>query len=130
MSRSKLKDLQKKDTRSAYCKVGCDLVTYCLGIVTGQITEPKTTFTPEMSDAGHRLLASLKTLSFPNQDNALQDFLFTIFSQKQCGEPNKYGFPAYGFLVAYSFTEHGNLRACGYFTQYFSKVIFFARATI
>jgi len=83
-----------------------------------------------MVNTGGQLIASLHTLSTRTQDDALQDFLFSLFNQKRCGEADKYTFLTYHFLVLYSFTEHGNLRACNSFSQYFSKVIFFARAAI
>ena len=82
MTTSKLKGLQVEDTRKAYRKVAADLLTYCLGITTGDIEESKTTFTPEMADAGRTLLTSLQTLSTRDQDDALQSFLFSLFSQK------------------------------------------------
>lgn len=129
MSAGKLKDLQDDKGISAYCKVAADLIVYALGITTGSI-EAKTSFTPEMVDAGEQLIASLQTLSIDAQQNALQEFLFSLFSQKRCGEADKYTFLTYHFLVLYSFTENGNLRACNSFSQYFSKVIFFARAAI
>lgn len=114
----------------AYCKVGADLVTYGLGVVTRDIKGSGTDFTPEMADAGRRLLAALQTLSTDNQYDSLQSFLFSLFNQKRSGEANKYTFLAYNFLVFYSFTEHGNLQPCNRFTQHFSKVIFFARTAI
>ena len=80
-----------------------------------------------MANAGQRLLDMLQTLSTRDQDSALQDFSFSLFSQKRCGEADKYTFLAYDFLVLYSFAKNGNFRACGRFTQYFSKVVFFAR---
>ena len=83
-----------------------------------------------MVNTGNQLIASLQTLSTSTQHSALQEFLFSLFSQKRCGEADKYTFLAYHFLVLYSFTENGNLRACNSFSQYFSKVIFFARAAI
>lgn len=83
-----------------------------------------------MADLGQRLIASLQTLSTGDQDDALQAFLFSLFSQKRSGEANKYGFLAYYFLVLYSFTEHGNLQPCNRFSQHFSKVVFFARVAI
>ena len=83
-----------------------------------------------MQNTGQRLLVTLQTLSTEDQDNALQNFLFALFSQKRCGEADKYTFLSYSFLVLYSFTEHGNLRACNSFSQFFSKVVFFARGTM
>ena len=130
MTPSKLKDLERKETRTAYCKVGADFVTFCLGVTTGNITAFKQmTFTPGMADAGHRLIHALRSTSTREQDKALQGYLLSLFSQKRQGAA-KFVFPAYNFLIIYSFTEHGNLRPCGVFSQYFSKVVFFARAAI
>jgi hypothetical protein len=130
VSTYKLKDLQVKESRTAYCKVGADLVTYGLGVVTGAIEDSGTEFTPEMTDAGLWLLGSLQTISTADQDEALQSFLFSLFNQKRRGDASKYSFLAYNFLVLYSFTEHGSLQSCNRLTQHFAKVIFFARAAI
>ena len=130
MSSNKLKELEDTSTRSAYCKGGTDLVVYCLGLISGDITEFKTTVSPETADAGRRFLASLQTLSTSNQDKCLQDLFFSLFSQKRYGDADKYSFPAYSFLVPYSYTEHGNLLPCNRFSRYFSMVVFFARASI
>ena len=65
-----------------------------------------------------------------DQDTALQDFLYSIFTQKRCGEADKYSLLAFSFLVLYSFTKDGNLQPCNTFSQYFSKTIFFARGAI
>jgi hypothetical protein len=130
VSTYKLKDLQVKASRTAYCKVGADLVTYSLGVINGSIEKSGTEFNPEMADAGKRFLASLRTLSTGDQDEALQSLLFSLFNQKRCGEASKYAFLAYNFLVLYSFTEHSNLQTCSRISQYFSKVIFFARAAV
>jgi len=128
---NKLKDLQIEKTRTAYCKVGADLVTFCLQVTGGDITgfEPMT-FTPEMTAAGEKLEATLWKTSTRDQDEALQAYLLSLFTHKRCGSADKFVFPAYNFLIIYSFTEHGNLRPCGMFSQYFSKVVFFARAAI
>jgi hypothetical protein len=125
-----LKDLQVKESRSAYCKVAADLVTYGLGVISGGIKELGVEFSDEMNDAGQSLLASLQTLAIGEQDIALQAFLFSLFNQQRRGEASKYSFTAYNFLVLYSFTEHGNIQNCNTISQYFAKVIFFARAAI
>jgi hypothetical protein len=130
VSTSKLKDLQEDKSRTAYCKVGADIITYCLEVTTGAVQEPKTTFSPEMADAGRGFMRSLMGTSTRNQDEAFQTFLFSLFNQKRTGQAKKYVFLTYTFLAIYSFTEHGNLRACANFSQFFSKVIFFARAAI
>lgn len=131
MSTHKLKDLQVNESRTAYCKVGADLVTYGLGVISGALNEELgTVYNPEMVDAGQRLLASLQTLSTSDQDDALQSFLFSLFNQQRHGEANKFSFLAYNFLVLYSFTELGNLQYCGTITQHFAKVIFFARVAV
>jgi hypothetical protein len=130
VSTHKLKDLQAKESRTAYCKVAADLITYSLGVITGDIKGSAAELTSEMVDTGQRFLASLKKLSTGDQDDALQCFLFSLFNQKRHGETSKYAFLVYNFLVLYSFTKTGSLRTCNTFTQYFSKVIFFARAAI
>ena len=130
MSFHKLKELQIKDSRSAYCKVGTDLIVYALGVIGNDIKTFKTTFTDEMADTGRSFLKSLQMFSTLSQDRALRHFLFSLFSQKKCGEATKYDLLVYSFLVLYSFTEHGNLQACSDFSRYFSKVVFFARAAI
>lgn len=99
-------------------------------MVIGDIQESGTAFTPEMADAGQTFLVSLQTLSTSNQDDALQAFFFSLFNQSRRGEASKYAFVAYNFLVLYSFTELGNLKSCNQISQYFAKVIFFARAAI
>jgi hypothetical protein len=130
VSTHKLKDLQVHASRMAYCKVAADLVTYGLGVIDGSIKEFSTECSPEMVCAGKELLASLQKLSTDDQDNALQSFLFSLFNQQQLGEPNKYSFLAFNFLVLYSFTELGQLQYCGTITQHFAKVIFFGRLAV
>lgn len=130
LTSSKFKDLQNVDTRKAYSKVGCDLVCWCLGVITGQITEFKTSFDQATSDTGIEFLSALQTTSTDDQDGALQRFLFAIFSQKRVGEAIKYEFLPFSFLTLYSFTGEGVLRPCNMFSQYFSKTIFFARGAI
>jgi hypothetical protein len=125
-----LKGLQNEGTQTAYSKVATDLVVFCLGVITGDIGEFKTSFTQEIADAGINFLTALQTTSIPNQDAALQSFLFSLFTQKRCGEADKYTFLAFAFLVPYSFSQDGSLQACNTFSQYFSKTIFFARAAI
>jgi len=123
--------MQNEDSRKAYCKVATDLVVYALGVIAGDIAEGLTTsFTTEMAEAGQRLITALQGPSTRNQSDALQAFLYTLFSQKRCGGVDKYTFLAYNFLVLYSFTGDGNLQPCNSFTQFFSKVVFFARVAI
>lgn len=88
------------------------------------------TYTPEMAAAGEKLYQSLMMTSLAAQDEALQDFLFALFTHKRCGTANKFIFPTYNFLIMYSFAKEGNLKPCSVFTQYFSKVIFFGRMTL
>jgi hypothetical protein len=114
----------------AYAKVAADLITYTLGLIAGDIEGFETTVTPEVAAAGQRLVVTLRSTSTEDQDDALQQLFFSLFSQKRCGTTNKYTFPPYSFLVLYSFTEHGTLRPCNMFSQFFSKVIFFARAAL
>ena len=130
LTTNKLKDLQNEKTRKAYSKVATDLVVFCLGVITGHITHFKTGFTQEMADTGSNFLSALQTTSIPEQDSALQAFFYSLFTQKRCGEADKYNLLAFLFLVLYSFTRDGNLRPCNTFTQYFSKTIFFARGAI
>lgn len=131
MSPNKLKDLQNDKTRKAYGKVGADLVTFCLLVTSGKITEFKQIqVTREIIDAGKRFEQTLERISTLDQDKALQDFLFSLFTQKRRGMANKFVFPVYSFLVIYSFTEHGNLRPCNLFTPFFSSVVFFGREAI
>ena len=130
LTTNKLKDLQNDATRKAYAKVGTDCVVYCLGVITGEITEFKTSFDEEIADAAANFLTALQTTSTSDQDDTLQSLLFSIFSQKRCGTPDKYSFIAYSFLVPYSFSEHGTLKPCNVFSQYNSKTIFIARSTI
>ena len=119
-----------KESRTAYCKVGANLITYALGVVSGTIKDSGTGFNSEMADAGQKVLDLLKTLSTGDQDEALQSFMFSLFNQKQCGEASKYTFLAYNFLVLYLFAEQGNLQPCNRISQYFAKFIFFARVAI
>lgn len=125
-----MKDLQNEKSRQAYSKVATDLVVFCLGVTTGDITQFKTEFTQEMADAGINFLETLQTTSTSDQDAALQDFLFSIFSQKRSSEADKYSLLAFCFLVLYSFMRDGNLQCCSVLTQAFSKTIFFARGAI
>jgi len=127
---NKLKDLQNENTRKAYSKVGTDCILYCLGVITGEITDFKTSFADEMAEAGTNFLTALQTTSTSDQDDALQSFLFSLFNQRRCGPPDKYDFLVFSFLVPYSFLNDGTLRACGVFSQFFSKTIFFGRAAI
>jgi hypothetical protein len=130
VSTYKLKDLQVKASRTAYCKVAADLVTYGLGVISGSIENFGAEINAEMGRAGQALLATLQTIETDDQDKALQTFLFALFSQQRRGEASKYSFIAYNFLVLYSFTEHGNLQTCNAISQHFAKVVFFARAAI
>lgn len=130
LSTKKLKDLQCEATRKAYSKVATDLVVFSLGVITGEIVEFQTSFTQEIADAGANFMTTLQTTSTSNQDAALQSLIYALFTQKRCGDANKYSFLAFAFLVPYSFREDGTLQPCNSFTQYFSKVIFFGRAAI
>ena len=94
------------------------------------VSEFETSINEEIAEAGTKLLATLQTTSISDQDAALQSFLFALFNQKRCRDANKYTFVAFSFLVLYSFSEDGTLKPCNVFSQYFSKVVFFARATI
>ena len=78
---------------------------------------------------GSDFLDSSKSIPIAAQDNVLQSFLFAPFSQKNCGEANKYAFLTFS-LASYSHTEHGTLYKCGDFSQIFSKVVFFGRSTM
>lgn len=127
---NKLKDLQVKETRQAYSLVATDLVVYGLGVIAGEIQGFETSFTPEMSNAAEELRAALRATSADDREDALQAFLFSLFSQKRCGDVSKYTFLAYSFLAIYSFSEDGTLQPCNSFTQYFSETVFFARAAI
>jgi hypothetical protein len=75
-------------------------------------------------------LATLTTISIEEQDRTLQELFFALFTQKRRGDADKYTALAFSFLVLYSFTEDGMLRSCNYFSQYFSKAIYFARGAI
>ena len=125
-----MKDLQNEKSRQSYCKVATDLVVFCLGVITGDITQFKTAFTQEMADAGVNFVKTLQRTSKTDQDAALQDFLYSIFSQKRSGEADKYSLLVFCFLVLYSFTKGGSLQCCSVLTQAFSKTIFFARGAI
>jgi len=128
MSSSKLKDMRNVASRAAYCKVASDLTTFCLSVSTGGIEGFKDMqCTPEMTEARQEFMASLGRTSTEAQDAALHSFLFSLFTQKRCGTASKFVFPAYDFLVMYSFRPDGNLRSCGYFSQYFSKAVFIVR---
>lgn len=83
-----------------------------------------------MTAAGDRFMDTLERISTRDQDEALQDYLFSLFSHKRCGTANKFFFPVYNFLIIYSFTEDGNLRPCNSFTPFFSNLIFFGRQAI
>lgn len=78
VSTHKLKELQVSDSRSAYCKVGTDLVVYALGVVTGDIKGFD--LAPEIGDAGQKFLALLQTTSTRDQDDTLQLLLFALFN--------------------------------------------------
>lgn len=114
----------------AYSKVATDLIVFCLGVITGNINQFETSFTQEIADAGIKFLAALQTTSTSDQDDTIQALLLSLFSQKRCGNANKYTFLSFSFLVLYSFTEDGVLQQCNTFSQYFSKTIFFARGAV
>jgi hypothetical protein len=122
--------LQSEQTKQAYSKVGTDLVVFSLGVITGEIKQFKTTFTGEMAEAGKTFLDTLRTTDILAQDAALQDFFLSLFTQKRCGEADKYSLLTYAFLVVYSFSVDGTLRRCNMFSQYFSKAAFFCRGAL
>ena len=130
LTSNKFRDLQNEKTRKAYSKVATDLVVFCLGVITGDITQFTTGFTQEISDAGAAFLKALQTTSISDQDTTLQDFLYSLFTQKRCGEADKYSLLTFTFHVLYSFTRDASLRPCNIFSQYLSKTIFFARGAI
>ena len=130
LSSNKFNDLQNESTKKLYSSVGTDLVVFCLGVITGEIDGFKTTFTEEIADAGRKFLNTLHTTSISDQDEALQDLFFALFTQKRCGDADKYSLLAYAFLVIYSFSVDGTLKPCNIFSQYFSKVVFFCRGAI
>jgi len=123
-------DLQNEQTRKSYSKVATDLVVFCLGVMTGDIHQFKTEFTADMSKAGAAFSRALQRSSISNQDTTLQDLLFSLFTQKRCGQTANFELLAFAFLVLYSFTKEGNLQQCNNFTQHFSKTIFFGRGAI
>jgi len=61
-------------------------VTFCLGVIKGEIMEFKTSFSPKMAVKGKTLLTALHLISTTDQDHTMQSFLFLIFSQKRCGD--------------------------------------------
>lgn len=122
--------MQNDKTRKAYAKVGTDLVLFCLGVITGKIIEFKTSFNEEIAEAGTAFLVALQKTSTSDQDETLQTFLFSLFSQKRCGEADKYTYLTFAFLVPYSYSDSGTLRPCSVFSQFFSQTIFFGRAAI
>lgn len=122
--------MQNNNTKELYSIVGSDLAVFCLGVITGEIKGFKTTVTTEITEAGQKFLETLQTTSIRNQDEALQDLFFALFTQKRCGDADKYSLLAYAFLVIYSFSVDGTLRPCNIFSQYFSKVVFFCRGAI
>lgn len=130
LSTNKFKELQVEASRTAYCKVATDLVMYILGVVAGETPQFKTSLTPETVDAAETFMDTLYTTEEDDQDDALQALLFALFNQKLFIDDGKYASPTYSFLVLYSFTEEGALRSCNAISQYFSKVIFFARGAI
>jgi len=77
-----------------------------------------------------KFLSTLRTTSTTDQDEALQNFFFAIFTQKRRGDVNKYSFLSFSFLTLYSFTEDAALQPCNVFSQYFSKTILYGRGTI
>ena len=119
------------DAIRLYTKAATDLVVFALGVTTDSIAEWKrSAFSDEIRDAGTRFLAVLKTDSEDDKARSIQDLLYAIFTQKRTGCADKYTFLAFSFLVLYSFRREGYLDHCNSFTQGFSKLIWFARASI
>jgi len=59
----------------------------------------------------------------------LQDLLYSIFTQRLTNR-TAHAFPAYRFLVLYSFRRDGSVQPCNDITQIISKIVFFARGCI
>ena len=114
-----------------YTKAVTDLVVFALGVATDSIAEWKRSgYSDQIRDAGARFLAVVDTGLENEKADSLQALLFAIFSQKRTGNADKYTFLAFSFAVLYSFRKEGHLDHCNNFTQSFSKIIWFARASI
>ena len=119
------------DAIRLYTKAASDLVVFALGVTMAAIPEwDRTKFSDEIKNASIRFLASLSTDSEDEQKESLQILFHSIFSQERTGSASKYSFLVYSFLVLYSFLREGHLDHCNKFTQSFSKLIWFARASI
>lgn len=114
-----------------YSKAATDLIVFTLGVVTDSITEWKrSVYSDEIKAAGLEFSAVLDAGLEDEKAEALQALLLAIFSQKRTGDSDKYTFISFSFLVLYSFRKEGHLDHCNFFTQHFSKLIWFARAAI
>jgi hypothetical protein len=127
---SKLQDLQNTKTRDQYCKVGTDFIVFCLGVVTGDVKGYEITYPEEFAVAGRRLLAALHSATVEPRIKALQNFLYLLFTQIRPGGVSKHSILPYSFLILFAYNVDGTLKPCDFFSQDFSKVIFFARAAM
>ena len=124
-STSRLERLVKGAT--SYSKLGADLITFCLGLVSGAF--PKYT-RPVPDDQRSAAKAYLRALEFSraNTQKLLQRFLYTLFTQPLAED--RYRSTAYRFLIVYSFRQEGNIDFCGTITQHISRMVFLGRCAI
>jgi hypothetical protein len=73
--------------------------------------------------------AFLKVLGTEQEQDALQVFLFTLFTQDKKNSSH-HTLTVYRFLILYSFHQEGNLAVSGSITQYISGIVFLGRSTI
>lgn len=120
--------LNAKTSRDAYKKAGADLVTFLIGACQGSLGKVEVETTHEQRKLSKKFFEALER-GDESETSPLQNLLFSVFTQ-QLADQNIHVFPAYRFLVFYSFRSDGSIEPCNNITQIISKIVFFARGSI
>ena len=120
--------LHQKKSRDAYLRGGADLVTFLVGACLDKLEKVRMDVPEEQQNLAWELHEALQA-GDGSAVPVLQRFLFSIFSQSM-ENSTAHVFPAYRFLVLYSFRHDGSIEPCNNITQIISKIVFYARACI
>lgn len=104
------------------------MILFCVGLALGEFEDYSQPVSLAQKSAAKKYVTALG-LSKENQDQALQDFLYALFTQDR-GNLSRYTLTVYRFLILYSFRREGHLAKAGTITQYISAIVFLGRATI
>lgn len=106
------------------------MVLFCIGLALDQFQGYSQPVEAIQRTNALKLFEALQdNVAFEAQQAALQQFLWTLFTQDK-QEASRYTLTVYRFLILYSFRREGCLAKSGTVTQYISRIVFFGRAAI